>query len=109
MAPPHSLHAYGADATGRLSMSTRQYSSVRFLDIKAAATTYAPTFKKYLYSFPLPQPTLGIIGFKGHVSITSGTPRFSEALISAHYSPSCHSPTTAASYDTYDQIGHAFP
>jgi hypothetical protein len=109
IAPLHTPHAYGADATGKLSVSTRQYFSMKFLDIKATATTYAPTFKKYLYSFPLPQPTLGIIGFGGHVSITSGTPRFSEALISAHYLPSGHCPSDGAVYDTYDQIGHDFP
>jgi hypothetical protein len=115
LATPH-----GADSTdepnSQLSDSpkspvpTPEYApSAQFFDIKATATTYAPTFKKYLYSFALPEPAPGIVGFGGFVSITSGTPRFSEALISAHYSPSGHCPSDGAVYDTYDQIGHNFP
>jgi hypothetical protein len=117
--PPHTAHAYGADATHDPNFQLRdtpeslvptpQYASTQSLDIKATATTYAPTFKKYLYSFILPQPAVSIIGFGGDISITSGTPRFSEALISVHYSPSGHCPSDGAVYDTYDQIGHDFP
>lgn len=115
----HTLHAYGAEATDDANLQLRdspealalapQYASAQFLDIKATVTTHAPTFKKYLYSFALPQPAVAIIGFGGYVSITSGTPRFSEALISVHYLPSGHCPNDVAVYDTYDQIGHDFP
>ena len=86
-----------------------QSTGAQFLDIKATATTYASSFKKYLYSFALPRSSLNIIGFGGYVSITSGTPRFSEALISVHYSPSGHCPRDGTIYDTYDKIGHDFP
>jgi hypothetical protein len=115
---PHPLDAYGAEATDDPNFQLRhspaalalspQYASAQFLDIKATVTTHAPTFKKYLYSFGLPQPSLSITGFGGYVSITSGTPRFSEALISVHYLPSGHCPSDGAVYDTYDQIGHDF-
>jgi hypothetical protein len=120
LATSQTLYAYGIDATddSNLQLINSPESSAPILqnasgsqsfDIKATATTYAPTFKKYLYSFGLPQPAIGIVGFGGHVSITSGVPRFSEALISAHYSPSGHCPSAGAVYDTYDEIGHHFP
>jgi hypothetical protein len=83
-------------------------SSPTLFDIKATVTTYAPTFKKYISSFALPQPAIDVVGFDGYVSITSATPRFSEALISAHYSPSGHCPSDGAVYDEYAQIGHDF-
>jgi hypothetical protein len=113
-APPHSLHAYGADVTDdpntpESRVSTPRHTGAKFLDIKATATTYASTFKKILYSFALPAPALGIIGFRGYVSVSSETPRFSEALISVRYSPSGHCPRDGTVYDTYDQIGHDFP
>jgi hypothetical protein len=120
VAAPHTFHANGIDATDDLNSQlsdsskslapTPRYApGVQFFDIKTTATTYAPTFKKYVYSFALPQPALGIVGFGGYVSITSGSPRFSEALISAHHSPSGHCPSDGTVYDTYDQIGHDFP
>jgi hypothetical protein len=120
LAAQHTLYAYDIDATDHSNLQlsnspesfapTPQYApGAQSFDIKATATTYAPTFKKYLYSFALPQPAIGIVGFGGYVSITSQTPRFSEALISAHYSPSGHCPSGGALYDTYDQIGHDFP
>ena len=116
---PHALHAHGTDATDDTNSQLKaspeslvrvpRHAGAQSLDIKATTTTYAPTFKKYLYSFALPQPAVSIIGFGGYVSITSGTPRFAEALISVHYSPSGHCPSDGAVYDTYDQIGHDFP
>jgi hypothetical protein len=120
LAAQNTLNAYGIDAADDsiLQLSnllesfapTPQYApGAQSFDIKAIATTYAPTFKKYLYSFALPRPTIGIVGFGGYVSITSATPRFSEALISARYSPSGHCPSDGAVYDTYDEIGHDFP
>jgi hypothetical protein len=120
LAAPHTLHAYGIEARDDLGVQLssepellaprpQDAPGALYFDIKATATTHAPTFKKYLYSFALPQPAIGIVGFGGYVSITSGTPRFSEALISAHYSPSGHCPSDGAVYDTYDQIGHDFP
>jgi hypothetical protein len=117
-AAPHTPYVCGAAVAGEgnseLSDSSKPLVPqhglrAQFLNIKATVTTYAPTFKKYLYSFALPQPALNITGFKGYVSITSKTPRFSEALISVHYSPSGHCPSDGAVYDTYDQIGHDFP
>jgi hypothetical protein len=119
IALPHTLHVYGAEVTDdpnfqlrnppEVLLSTPRYADTQLLYIKATVTTYAPIFKKYLYSFTLPQPAISIIGFGGEVSIASGTPRFSEALISVHYSPSGHCPRDGIVYDTYDQIGHDFP
>jgi hypothetical protein len=120
IAAPHTFCAYGFDPTDDLNSQlsnspkslapTPEYAQgAQFFDIKATEITYAPTFKKYLYSFALPRPALGIVGFGGYVSITSAMSRFSEALISVHQSPSGHCPSNGALYDTYDQIGHDFP
>jgi hypothetical protein len=115
---PFMLDAKDTRATGNLDLersgspkspvSRSQFTSTQFLDIKATATTFASSFKKYLYSFALPRPSIDIIGFGGHVSISSRTPSFSEALISVHYSPSGHCPRDGAVYDTYDHIGRDF-
>jgi hypothetical protein len=120
LAAQHSVYAEdiaAADHSNLVSSNTAEpipaapkYApGAQSFDIKATATTYAPTFKKYLYSFALPQPAINIVGIDGYVSITSAMPRFSEALISAHYSPSGHCPSDGAVYDTYDQIGLDFP
>ena len=81
----------------------------QFFSIAATDTNYTQSFKKYLYSFALPNPAIGVVGIGGYVAMVSQTNAFSEALISIHFMPTGNCPINGSVYDTYDQIGRAFP
>jgi hypothetical protein len=81
----------------------------KFFPIAATDSNYTQSFKKYLYSFALPHPAIGVVGIGGYVAMVSQTNAFSEALISVHFLPTGNCPTNGSVYDTYDQIGQAFP
>ncbi len=93
-----------------ISPAFAQYQpGTQFFPIAATDTNYAQSFKKYLYSFALPQPTIGVVGVGGHVAMVSQTNAFSESLISIHFLPTGNCPPNGSVYDTYEQIGQAFP
>jgi hypothetical protein len=78
------------------------------LDLHASVVTHPATFKKYLYSFPLPGK-VAFEGLSGSVSTNQSLPDFSEALISLHDMPSGRCPQNGEVYDTYEQIAKKNP
>jgi hypothetical protein len=93
-----------------ISPAVAQYQpGTQFFPISATDTNYAQSFKKYLYSFALPQPAIGVVGIGGYVALVSQTNAFSVALISIHFSPSGNCPTDGSVYDSYAQIAQTFP
>jgi hypothetical protein len=79
-----------------------------FLSLQASVVTRPATFKKYLYSFPLPG-NVTFIGLSGSVSTDQSLPGFSEALISLHYLPTGRCPQNGEVYDSYNQIAQKYP
>jgi hypothetical protein len=93
-----------------ISPAVAQYRpGTQFFPIAATDTNYTQSFKKYLYSFALPQPAIGVVGIGGSVAMVSQTNAFSVALISVHFSPAGNCPANGSVFDTYEQIGQAFP
>ena len=78
------------------------------LDLHASVVTHPATFKKYLYSFPLPGKVV-FEGLSGSVSTNQSLRDFSEALISLHDMPSGRCPQNGEVYDTYEQIAKKYP
>ena len=88
--------------------SAAQTPPLQRLHLHASVITHPASFKKYLYSFPLPgQVTLR--GLEGSVSTNQSLPNFSEALISLHELPRGRCPQNGEVYDTYEQIGTKYP
>jgi hypothetical protein len=83
-------------------------AATRFLSLQASVVTRPATFKKYLYSFPLPG-NVTFIGLSGSVSTDQSLPGFSEALISLHYLPTGRCPQNGEVYDSYNQIAQKYP
>jgi hypothetical protein len=73
-----------------------------------SVVTRPATFKKYLYSFPLPG-NVTFTGLSGSVSTDQSLPGFSEALISLHYLPTGRCPQNGEVYDSYNQIAQKYP
>ena len=97
-----------ASATSTGAESGPPASATRFLGLQASVETNAPTFKKYLYSFPLPTPVT-LEGLSGSVSTSQSLPGFSEALISLHDLPTGQCPQNGEVYDSYGQIAAKYP
>jgi hypothetical protein len=83
-------------------------AATRTLSLQASVVTHPATFKKYLYSFPLPG-NVTFKGLSGSVSTDQSLPGFSEALVSLHYLPTGRCPQNGEVYDRYDQIAAKYP
>jgi hypothetical protein len=95
-------------ATRAGAQSALPAAATHFLSLQTSVVTHSATFKKYLYSFPLPG-NVTFQGLSGSVSTVQSLPGFSEALISLHYLPAGRCPQHSEVYDSYDQIAAKYP
>jgi hypothetical protein len=78
------------------------------MDLHVSAHHSATTFKKFLYSWVLPE-TGQSTGFSGKIATSATRESFNEALISAQWIPSGDCPRNGEIYDTYQQIKDRYP